>query len=77
MIKRLSELKPGEKGIVERVTGTKEIRRRILDMGIVKGTEITVIRTAPLGDPVEFLLKGYNLSLRKRECDNIYVLVRD
>ena len=75
MEKRLSELKPGEKGVVSKVVGDREIRRRLLDMGLTRGTEIIVVRRAPLGDPVEFLLKGYNLSLRKRESENVYVLV--
>lgn len=76
MEKRLSELEPGERGIITRVEGSGALRRRLLDMGLVKGTEISVIRRAPLGDPVEFLLKGYNLSLRKKEGDNIYVLIK-
>ena len=76
MKKRLSELKPGEKGVVSKVVGDREIRRRLLDMGLTRGTEIIVVRRAPLGDPVEFLLKGYNLSLRKKESENIYVLVK-
>lgn len=75
MEKKLSELKPGEKGIILRVEGSGATKRRILDMGLVRGTEIKVIRRAPLGDPVEFLLKGYNLSLRKNEGDNVYVRV--
>ena len=76
MKKRLSELKPGEKGVVSKVVGDREIRRRLLDMGLTRGTEIIVVRRAPLGDPVEFLLKGYNLSLRKRESENVYVIVK-
>ena len=72
----LSELKPGEKGVISKVLGDSEVRRRLLDMGLTRGTEITVVRRAPLGDPVEFLLKGYNLSLRKRESENVYVLVK-
>jgi len=75
MEKRLSDLKPGEKGVISRVTGERVTRRRLLDMGLTKGTEIVVVRKAPLGDPIEFLLKGYNLSLRKSECENIYVLL--
>ena len=74
---RLSELRPGEKGIISRVVGDKDIRRRLLDMGLTKGTEIIVVRKAPLGDPIEFLLKGYNLSLRKRECENVYIMVEN
>ncbi len=72
---RLSELKPGERGIISKVTGDRALRRRLLDMGLTRGTEITVVRRAPLGDPIEFLLKGYNLSLRKKESENVYVLV--
>jgi Fe2+ transport system protein FeoA len=75
--KRLSELKPGEKGIITRVSGSSTIRKRLLDMGLVKGTEVTMVRKAPLGDPIEFLLKGYNLSLRKAESDNVYVSVEE
>ncbi|MGC8999289.1 MAG: FeoA family protein [Candidatus Bathyarchaeia archaeon] len=76
MEKRLSELKPGEKGIITRVAGSGAVKKRLLDMGLVKGAEITMIRRAPLGDPIEFLLRGYNLSLRKMECDNVYVSVK-
>ena len=75
MEKRLSDLKPGEKGVVTRVIGGGFTQRRMLDMGLVKGTEITVVRRAPLGDPVEFLLKGYNLSLRREEAEKVYVQV--
>jgi Fe2+ transport system protein FeoA len=75
--KKLSELKPGERGIVTRVEGSGAVKRRLLDMGLVKGTEVTMIRKAPLGDPIEFLVKGYNLSLRKVEADNIYVSVKE
>jgi len=74
---RLSELKPGERGIISKVTGDRALRRRLLDMGLTRGTEITVVRKAPLGDPIEFLLKGYNLSLRKKESENVYVIVKE
>ena len=74
--KRLNQMNPGEKGKVVKIGGDRLLRRRIMDMGIVKGTEITVIRRAPLGDPVEFLLKGYNLSLRKNEAENVSVEVK-
>ncbi|MGC8940361.1 MAG: FeoA family protein [Candidatus Bathyarchaeia archaeon] len=76
MEKRLSELKPGEKGVITRVVGSGAVKKRLLDMGLVKGTEITMIRKAPIGDPIEFLLRGYNLSLRKMESDNVYVSVK-
>jgi Fe2+ transport system protein FeoA len=66
---------PGENGKITKVTGDRSLRRRIMDMGIIKGTEIKVVRRAPLGDPVEFLLKDYHLSLRKNEAENVYVEV--
>lgn len=75
MEKKLSELKPGEKGIIVRVAGASSIRRRIMDMGLVRGAEVLVVRRAPLGDPIEFQVKGYNISLRKEEAENIIVEV--
>jgi len=75
MEKKLSDLAPGEKAIILKVVGTGSVRRRMLDMGLVKGAEIIVIRRAPLGDPIEFRLKGYNLSLRKEEAKNVFVKV--
>lgn len=75
MEKQLSELKPAEKGVIVKVIGTGSVRRRMLDMGLVKGAEIVVVRRAPLGDPIEFQLKGYNLSLRKEEAKNVFVRV--
>jgi len=73
MERRLSELEPGEKGVVVRIGGSRSTRRRIMDMGVVRGAAIRVVRRAPLGDPVEFDIKDYNLSLRKREAGNVYV----
>ncbi len=70
---RLSELEDGQEGIVSAVKGDRRIRRRILDMGIVKGTKIQIVRRAPLGDPIEFTLRGYHLSLRKEDADRVYV----
>jgi len=74
-IKTLNQLKPGERATIVKVGGEGPVRRRILDMGVVKGSEIEVVRVAPLGDPVEFLIKGYNLSLRKSEAQQIQVEV--
>jgi ferrous iron transport protein A len=74
-IKTLNQLKPGERATIVKVGGQGPVRRRILDMGVVKGAEIEVVRVAPLGDPVEFLIKGYNLSLRKSEAQQIQVEV--
>lgn len=74
-IKQLSELKPKEKGRVVKVAGKGGVYRRILDMGVVSGTMVEVERVAPLGDPIQIKVKGYNLTLRKEEASNIQVEV--
>ena len=58
---------------VVRIHGEGAIRRRIMDMGITRGTEIFVRKTAPLGDPIEISLRGYELSLRKADADMIEI----
>jgi len=73
--KQLNELNPGERGKVVKVFGKGSIHRRILDMGVVSGAQIEVERVAPLGDPIEVSVKGYNLTLRKEEAANIQVEV--
>jgi len=74
-VKRLSELKRGEKGRIVKIGGGGGLRRRLLDMGLVPGSEVEMERVAPLGDPIEIKVKGYNLSLRKEEADSIEVEV--
>jgi len=69
----LSELKPKEKGTVLKVGGKGAVRRRILDMGVVPGTDVEVVKVAPLGDPVDLLVRGYHLSLRREEAREILV----
>ncbi|HOP86640.1 MAG TPA: ferrous iron transport protein A [Syntrophorhabdaceae bacterium] len=64
----LEGLKPGEKGKVIKVEGDKNLKRRLLDMGVVPGVEIKLEKVAPLGDPIDILVKGYHLSLRKKEA---------
>lgn len=66
-------IEPGRKAKVIQVKGRGKGRRRILEMGMVPGVEIEVIRKAPLGDPVEFRVKGYNLSFRKAEAELVVV----
>ena len=75
-VKTLNQLKPGERATIIKVKGEGPVRRRILDMGVVRGADIEVVRVAPLGDPVEFRIKGYNLSLRKSEAQNVQVEAR-
>lgn len=72
-MRTLRDVNIGETVTVAKVSGEGAIRRRILDMGIVKGTTITVQKVAPLGDPIEITVRGYELSLRKSEADNITV----
>ena len=72
----MSELKPGQVGvIVDIVGGSPRLRRRILDMGLVEGTRVKVVRAAPLKDPMEFQTSGYDLTLRRDEAKNIIVEV--
>jgi len=75
MLKKLSELKPGEEGVISKIIRSGIITRRIADMGLIPRTKIKVIRKAPLGDPIEFEVRGYNLSLRKEEADLVLVEV--
>ncbi len=75
-VKTLNQLEPGERATIIKVGGEGPVRRRILDMGVVRGADIEVVRVAPLGDPVEFRIKGYNLSLRKSEAQNVQVEAR-
>ncbi|MDH6367022.1 MULTISPECIES: ferrous iron transport protein A [Breznakia] len=69
----LKDVKPGETVTVTKVNGAGPIRRRIFDMGITPNTEIYVRKVAPLGDPIEITLRGYELSLRKAEAQEIEV----
>jgi len=67
----LDMVKPGGKGVVRRINARGSIGRRIMDMGITRGTELQVVRAAPLGDPVDIKVKGFHLSLRKSEASSI------
>ena len=67
-MKTLKEVNVGETVVVEKLTGTGPVKRRIMDMGITKNTEIYVRKVAPLGDPIEVTVRGYELSLRKADA---------
>ncbi len=69
----LCDLTPGSAACVVAVTGKREVRRRLLEMGFVSGTRVRVVRVAPLGDPMEVELHGYHLSLRRSEACTILV----
>ena len=70
---RLSELNVGEKAEVTALKAVGAIRRRIMDMGLIKGTQFKVVRVAPLGDPIEISFKGLYLAMRKNEAEGIVV----
>lgn len=75
--KRLHELQPGQSASVLRIDGHSALRRRFVEMGIVKGEKVFVERVAPLGDPIAYRIKGYCLSLRRTEAANIQVVLED
>ncbi|HBV81890.1 MAG: FeoA family protein [Lachnospiraceae bacterium] len=72
-MKTLKEIQCGQTVKVSRLSGEGPIKRRIMDMGITKGVEIFVRKVAPLGDPVEVTVRGYELSLRKADAEMIIV----
>ena len=72
-MKTLKETKIGETVKVVKLHGEGAIKRRIMDMGITKGTEVYVRKVAPLGDPIELTVRGYELSLRKADAEMIEV----
>ena len=72
-MKTLNELKIGETARVVRLHGDGAVKRRIMDMGLTKGTEVTVRKVAPLGDPIELTVRGYELSIRKSEAATIEI----
>lgn len=69
MEKRLSEFSIGETGVIRLVGGDGKVRRRLFDMGVTPGAEVYLRKRAPLGDPIEITLRGYELTLRKSEAD--------
>ena len=70
-------LKPGQRAVIMKVTSGGELGRRIRDMGLVPGTQIQLLGRAPLKDPVEIKVRGYNLTLRNNEADHILVSTED
>lgn len=72
-MKTLKDAKVGENVVVKKLHGEGPVKRRIMDMGITRGTEIFVRKVAPLGDPIELNVRGYELSLRKEDASMIEV----
>lgn len=73
MSKLLSEFTVGKSGKIKSVSGEGRIRRRLFDMGVTPGAELTMRKVAPLGDPIEITLRGYELTLRKVEASCVEV----
>lgn len=73
MSKTLKQAKVGETVTVQRLQGEGPVKRRIMDMGITKGTEVYIRKVAPLGDPMEVTVRGYELSLRKADTEMIEI----
>ncbi len=69
----LNEMKEGQSGLIEKIRGNGALRRRILEMGILKGTEVYVEKYAPLKDPLELIIKGCHVSLRVEEAAQITI----
>jgi DtxR family Mn-dependent transcriptional regulator len=74
---KLNDLKVGQRGQVLKITADSGIKRRLLDMGMVPGVEVKVEKVAPLGDPIDVIVKGYHLSLRKEEASAVTVEMRE
>ena len=72
-MKTLKEVKIGESVTIKRLHGEGALKRRIMDRGLTKGTEVYVRKVAPLGDPMELTVRGYELSVRKSDAENIEV----
>jgi len=72
-MKTLKEIKPGETARVKKIEGEGPVKRRIMEMGMTKGVDVYVRKVAPLGDPVEVTVRGYELSLRKADAELIVI----
>lgn len=77
MLKRLDEFKIGETGLIKKVEGEGRLRRRLLDMGVTPNTTVYLRKKAPLGDPIEITIRGYELTLRKSEAQLVILEVGD
>ena len=77
MLIKLDELLKGETGLIKKVDGEGRLRRRLFDMGVTPGAEVLLRKKAPLGDPIEVTIRGYELTLRKVEANLVYVEIPD
>lgn len=77
MLKKLDEFQIGETGLIKKVEGEGRLRRRLFDMGVTPGTTVYLRKKAPLGDPLEVTIRGYELTLRKSEAALVLLEVED
>ena len=77
MLKRLDEFKIGETGLIKKVEGEGRLRRRLFDMGVTPGATVYLRKKAPVGDPIEVTLRGYELTLRKSEAELVLLEVEE
>lgn len=77
MLKRLDEFKIGETGLIKKVEGEGRLRRRLFDMGVTPGATVYLRKKAPLGDPLEVTIRGYELTLRKSEACLVVLEVKE
>ncbi len=77
MEKKLNEFLVGEKGTIKSVIGEGRVRRRLFDMGVTPGADVILRKKAPLGDPIEVTIRGYELTLRKTEAELVTMLVKE
>ena len=73
-MRTMRDVKVGEDVVIKKLTGTGAVKRRLMDMGLTRGTQVHVRKVAPLGDPVEVTVRGYELSLRKADAEMIEIL---
>ncbi|MBR5996773.1 MAG: ferrous iron transport protein A [Bacilli bacterium] len=77
MLKKLDQFKIGETGLIKKVEGEGRLRRRLFDMGVTPGATVYLRKKAPLGDPIEVTIRGYELTLRKSEAQLVVLEVED
>ena len=77
MLKRLDEFRIGETGLIKKVEGEGRLRRRLFDMGVTPGATVYLRKKAPLGDPIEVTIRGYELTLRKSEACLVILEVKE
>jgi ferrous iron transport protein A len=70
-MRSLDQLKPGEAGVISSLSGEEDVLLRLMEMGIIEGTPVTMVRYAPMGDPIEITARGYHLSIRRAEAAGV------